>query len=143
MASFTFGAGNARKVLRLPLYALGALATLVVPRTPRLWVFGSGIGVGEGALPLYRHARATLPPSVRLVWLAGSPAEVETARQLGLDVEPRSGWRGFRLTLRARVLVVTHGFGDVNRFATRGGFVVQLWHGIRSEEHTSELQSQR
>ncbi|MEP6842778.1 MAG: CDP-glycerol glycerophosphotransferase family protein, partial [Pseudolysinimonas sp.] len=40
------------------------------------------------------------------------------------------GWRGFRLTLRARVLVVTHGFGDVNRYATRGGFVVQLWHGV-------------
>ena len=130
MASFTFGAGNARKVLRLPLYALGALATLLVPRTPRLWVFGSGIGVGEGALPLYRAARAALPDSVRLVWLAGSSAELTAAIAAGLDAERRSGWRGFRLTLRARVLVVTHGFGDVNRFATPGGFVVQLWHGI-------------
>jgi len=130
MASFTFGAGNARKVLRLPLYALGALATLLVPRTPRLWVFGSGIGVGEGALPLYRAARAALPDSVRLVWLAGSSAELTAAIAAGLDAERRSGWRGFRLTLRARVLVVTHGFGDVNRYATRGGFVVQLWHGI-------------
>jgi CDP-glycerol glycerophosphotransferase (TagB/SpsB family) len=130
MASFTFGAGNARKVLRLPLYALGALATLVVPRTPRVWVFGSGIGVGEGALPLYRAARAELPARVRLVWLAGSADELAVARGMGLDAEPRSGWRGFRLTLRARVLVVTHGFGDVNRYATRGGFVVQLWHGI-------------
>jgi CDP-glycerol glycerophosphotransferase (TagB/SpsB family) len=130
MASFTFGAGNAAKVLRLPLYALGALATLVVPRTPRLWVFGSGIGVGEGALPLYRAARAALPASVRLVWLAGSSAELTAAIAAGLDAEHRRGWRGFRLTLRARVLVVTHGFGDVNRFATRGGFVVQLWHGI-------------
>ncbi len=130
MASFTFGAGNARKVLRLPLYALGALATLLVARAPRLWVFGSGIGVGEGALPLYRAARSTLPDTVRLVWLAGSSAELAAARGLGLDAELRSGWRGFRLTLRARVLVVTHGFGDVNRYATRGGFVVQLWHGI-------------
>jgi CDP-glycerol glycerophosphotransferase len=130
MASFTFGAGNARKVLRLPLYALGALATLVVPRTPRLWVFGSGIGVGEGALPLYRAARTALPESVRLVWLAGSTDELTAAQSHGLDAERRHGWRGFRLTLRARVLVVTHGFGDVNRFATRGGFVVQLWHGI-------------
>jgi CDP-glycerol glycerophosphotransferase (TagB/SpsB family) len=130
MATFTFGAGNARKVLRLPLYALGALATLLVPRTPRLWVFGSGIGIGEGALPLYRAARAALPDAVRLVWLAGSSAELTAAIAAGLDAEHRGGWRGFRLTLRARVLVVTHGFGDVNRYATRGGFVVQLWHGI-------------
>ena len=130
MASFTFGAGNARKVLRLPLYALGALATLVTPRTRRLWVFGSGIGVGEGALPLYRAARERLGDDTRLVWLATTDAELATARELGLDAERKSGWRGFRLTLRARVLVVTHGFGDVNRYATRGGFVVQLWHGI-------------
>lgn len=130
MARFTFGAGNARKLLRLPLYAIGALATLVVPRTSRLWVFGSGIGVGEGALPLYRAARERLGRDVRLVWLATTDAELREARALGLDAERKSGWRGFRLTLRARVLVVTHGFGDVNRFATRGGFVVQLWHGI-------------
>jgi CDP-glycerol glycerophosphotransferase (TagB/SpsB family) len=92
-------------------------------------VFGSGVGVGEGALPLYRAARARLD-DVRLVWLASSDAELAEARRLGLDAERKTGWRGFRLTLRAQVLVVTHGFGDVNRFATRGGFVVQLWHGI-------------
>ncbi len=76
MASFTFGAGNARKVLRLPLYALGALATLVTPRTSRLWVFGSGIGVGEGALALYRTARERLGDDIRLVWLATTDAEL-------------------------------------------------------------------
>ncbi|WP_309711554.1 CDP-glycerol glycerophosphotransferase family protein, partial [Pseudolysinimonas sp.] len=140
MARFTFGVGNARKVLRLPLYALGALATFIVPRNSRLWVFGCGIGVGEGALPLYRAARERLDADTRLadtrlagtrlVWLATTDAELAEARRLGLDAELKSGWRGFRLTLRARVLVVTHGFGDVNRYATRGGFVVQLWHGI-------------
>ena len=130
MARFTFGAGNARKLLRLPLYALGATASLVVPRSRRLWVVGSGIGLGEGALPLYRAARARLAPEVRVVWLASTDAELAEARALGLDAERKSGWRGFGLTLRARVLVVTHGFGDVNRFGVRGGFVVQLWHGI-------------
>jgi CDP-glycerol glycerophosphotransferase (TagB/SpsB family) len=32
--------------------------------------------------------------------------------------------------MRARVLVVTHGQGDVNRYGARGGLLVQLWHGI-------------
>jgi CDP-glycerol glycerophosphotransferase (TagB/SpsB family) len=130
MASFTFAAGNATKLLRLPLYALGAAASLVVPRNPRLWVFGSGTGPGEGALPLYHAARARLPADVRLVWLASTDAELSSARDLGLDTERKRGWRGFRLTLRARVAVVTHGFGDVNRYGTRGAFTVQLWHGI-------------
>jgi CDP-glycerol glycerophosphotransferase (TagB/SpsB family) len=130
MASFTFAAGNATKLLRLPLYALGAAASLVVPRNPRLWVFGSGTGPGEGALPLYRAARTRLPSEVRLVWLASTDAELAAARDLGLDAERKRGWRGFRLTLRARVAVVTHGYGDVNRYGTRGAFTVQLWHGI-------------
>ena len=76
-----------------------------------------------------RPGRA-LRDDVRLVWLAGVVAELTAALAAGLDAERRVGWRGFWLTLRARVLVVTHGFGDVNRYATRGGFVVQLWHGI-------------
>jgi len=130
MAAFTFGAGNTRKVLGLPLYAVGALLSLFVPRSPGLWVFGSGIGLGEGALPLYRLARAELDPSTRVVWLARSDAELAEATALGFDTVRKDGWRGFWTTLRARVIVVTHGFGDANRYGTRGGFVVQLWHGI-------------
>ncbi len=129
-ATFTFGAGNARKLLRLPLYALGALAALLVPRSARLWVFGCGIGLGEGALPLHLGARERLGGTTRLVWLAATDAELADAHALGLDAVAKHSARGFWLTLRARVLVVTHGFGDVNRYATSGAFVVQLWHGI-------------
>jgi CDP-glycerol glycerophosphotransferase len=128
--AFTFQTGNAAGLRRLPLYLLGAVATFLVPRTARLWAFGSGIGPGEGALALLRLARAELPRDVRLVWLATTPEELGRARDLGLDAELKHGRRGLWLTLRARVLVVTHGLGDVNRYATRGGFVVQLWHGI-------------
>ena len=38
--------------------------------------------------------------------------------------------RGFWLTARAGVVVITHGFGDVNRYAVSDAFIVQLWHGI-------------
>src|SRR3954451_10966569 len=120
-SKFTFATGNVALLRRIPLYLLGALATLVVPRTPRLWVFGSGIGPGEGALPLLRLARAQLPPATRLVWLAGTDDEAARARSLALDVVPRMSARGLWLTLRAQVLVVTHGLGDVNRYGTRGG----------------------
>ncbi|WBU38164.1 CDP-glycerol glycerophosphotransferase family protein [Homoserinibacter sp. YIM 151385] len=130
MATFTFGAGNARKLLRLPLYGLGALASRVVPRRDRLWVVGSGIGLGEGALPLALAVREHLERNVRVVWLAGGRDELLAARRLGLDAVLKDGWRGFRLTLRARVAIVTHGFGDVNRYAVQGATVVQLWHGI-------------
>lgn len=34
-----------------------------------------------------------------------------------------------RHTLRAGLVVITHGFGDVNRYGVDGAVVVQLWHG--------------
>src|SRR3954447_18702833 len=129
-SKFTFATGNVALLRRIPLYFLGALATLVVPRTDRVWVFGSGIGPGEGALPLLRLTRERLHDDVRLVWLATTDTELERARALGLDAVAKLSARGFWLTLRARVQVVAHGQGDVNRYAARGGFLVQLWHGI-------------
>ncbi len=130
MASFTFRTGNAQALRRLPFYLLGAVATVLVPRSGRVWVFGCGIGPGEGALPLYRLARARLGADVRVVWLATTPAELQRARDLGLDAVAKLSARGLWLTLRAGVAVVTHGLGDVNRYGVRGAFVVQLWHGV-------------
>ena len=33
-------------------------------------------------------------------------------------------------TARAKVVIVTHGFGDANRYGVRGAYIVQLWHGL-------------
>lgn len=129
MPRFTFARGNAMRLISLPLYGLGRLVGLVVRRQPGLWVFGCGSGVGEGALALYRFARDA-DPSLRLVWLTRDSADLERARELGIPAIPRDGWRGFWTTLRAQVIVMTHGYGDVNRYGVHGGFVVQLWHGI-------------
>ncbi len=129
MARFTFSAGNARVLARAPLYALGALIAVLVPRSPKRWVFASGIGLGEGALALHDHAR-TVDPERHLTWLASSDAELAEARARGMRTLPKRGPRGLWATLRAGLVVVTHGFGDVNRFGVSGARVVQLWHGI-------------
>ncbi|MFD7870400.1 CDP-glycerol glycerophosphotransferase family protein [Microbacterium sp. NPDC059771] len=126
MASFSFGTGNAAKLLRIPLYALGRLGTLLVPRGRR-WVFGCGAGIGDGALALQRHAAALGHDTL---WLTADDREARDAGALGIRTVPRSGLRGWWATARAGVVVVTHGLGDVNRYANGGAFVVQLWHGI-------------
>jgi len=126
MASFSFGAGNAAKLIRVPLYVLGRLVTLIVPRGRR-WVFGCGAGIGDGPLAVWRVARED---GVDAVWLVRSDEESRAAAALGIPTLPRDSWRGFWATVRARVLVVAYGLGDVNPYAVSGAFVVQLWHGI-------------
>lgn len=100
-----------------------------MPRRGDLWVFGSGPGIGEGALALYRVAERAAPDR-RLLWLARDETDLAAAAALGIPAVLKSSRRGLWATLRARVIVVTHGFGDANRYGIRGGFVVQLWHGI-------------
>ncbi|WP_314422996.1 CDP-glycerol glycerophosphotransferase family protein [uncultured Microbacterium sp.] len=126
MASFSFGSGNAAKLLRIPLYLSGRLATALVPRGER-WVFGCGAGIGDGALALQRLAAARGHDTL---WLTSSERERRDAEALGIRTLPKSGLRGWWATARAGVLVVTHGLGDVNRYANGGAFIVQLWHGI-------------
>lgn len=125
---FRFASGNLAKILALPKYLLSAVLAWFVPRRAAEWVFGSGIGVGEGALALARELQRR-GGAEQIVWLVADDAEAEQAAAEGFTPVRRTGWAGYWRTLRAGRLVVTHGLGDVNRFGVFGGFVVQLWHG--------------
>ncbi|MCT9820421.1 CDP-glycerol glycerophosphotransferase family protein [Microbacterium sp. W1N] len=128
MASFSFGAGNVAKLARIPLYLAGRLATLLVPRSRGRWVFGCAVGIADGALALWECAVDTHGENAR--WLTADAAQDAAARARGIPTVRKDSLRGFWETARAGVVVVTHGFGDANRYATTGAFVVQLWHGI-------------
>nr|WP_218844579.1 CDP-glycerol glycerophosphotransferase family protein [Microbacterium pseudoresistens] len=112
-------------MLRAPLYAAGRVANAVIPRGER-WVFGCGAGIGDGALALYALAR---DEGHDVLWLTASADE---ARASFGDIRtvPKDSIRGWWATARAGVVVVTHGLGDVNRYASSGALLVQLWHGI-------------
>lgn len=126
--SFSFARGNLAKILALPRYALGAVQAAFTRRDPRLWVIGSNFGLADGAWAFHQAARAA-DPTLRLVWLVSTPSQAEEARRLGVEWYPRDSRSGYRITLRAGVAAVTHGFGDVNRYALAGAVIVQLWHG--------------
>ncbi|MCS3427965.1 CDP-glycerol glycerophosphotransferase family protein [Leucobacter aridicollis] len=125
---FQFASSNLSKLLAIPKYVLSWLLAFFVPRVPGTWAFGSGIGVGEGALALARELRDSRPDA-RIVWLVADETEGALAEAESFTPVVRRSRHGFWATLRAETLVVTHGLGDVNRFGVFGGTVVQLWHG--------------
>ncbi|HQY98545.1 MAG TPA: CDP-glycerol glycerophosphotransferase family protein [Propionicimonas sp.] len=126
---FGFARGNLRKLVSLPRYLTGALHARSVERDPKLWVVGSAFGPADGALAFYLAA-TQLPDAPRVVWLSKSPSETQLARKLGIqEVADADSSEGYRLTLRAGLATVTHGFGDVNRYALSRATIIQLWHG--------------
>jgi len=90
-------------------------------------VFGCGVGIGDGALALWDVVAAQ---GHSAIWLVGTAREARDASARGIPNAPKRSLRGFWLTARAEIVVVTHGFGDVNRYAISDAFIVQLWHGI-------------
>ena len=126
---FGFARGNLSKLLAVPRYVTGALRSRWIERNPKLWVVGSAFGPTDGALAFLRAA-AELPDPPRLVWLSRNPADAAAALAAGIpEVADRDSPAGFQLTLRAGLVAVTHGFGDVNRYGLSGAVIVQLWHG--------------
>ena len=119
----------------------------LVPGRRELWVFAgqSGWRYADNSRYLFLHAvqqpdieavyfstcpheRARIEAEVAAV--AGAGRKVAGGAAAGRAVHPLS-LRGLWLLLRARVVFVTHGFGDVKwlRFGRRK-VLVQLWHGI-------------
>ena len=127
---FTFAKGNAAKLAQVPRYAAGGVRTRFIARDPHLWVFGSAFGPADGALALLRAARR-LDAGLRLVWLAGNADQARTARSLGIEWASKESREGFDLTAKAGVVSVTHGFGDVNRYAVGGATIAQCGTGHR------------
>lgn len=116
------------KLLSAPLFLLSAVVSKFVPRSQHIWVFGSGIGVGEGPLAVARllvqqHA------DQRVIWMVANDSEAQLAELERFEPVLRSSWQGYWLTLRAGHIVVSHGVGDVNRFGVMGGHVSLLIHG--------------
>jgi len=127
--AFSFGRSNLQNLARMPVAGAVFLVSMITPRRANLWVFGRKGMFGGNSRYLMEYVRERRP-DIDCVWLAHSDKELEEARAAGVRAERASSWRGWALSLRAKVGVVSLGFGDVNRAATGGMFVVQLWHGL-------------
>lgn len=127
-STYSFASANLAKLAATPRYLWGAIRSFGVPRDPKLWVIGSNFGLSDGAWAFHQAAsRLDDPP--RIVWQVVGEQQRAQAIEAGVAWVDRDSRQGFEVALRAGVIAVTHGLGDVNRYAQRGAVIVQLWHG--------------
>ncbi|WP_254277655.1 CDP-glycerol glycerophosphotransferase family protein [Halomonas sp. 3H] len=124
----------------LPLCLLGLLSS----RDDRLWVFGAWLGrqYADNTRYLYRHVRDH-DPDIRAVWLSHSPEVVKQVRDEGGEAALAYSLAGIRISLRARLFLVTHTSEDVNAHASVGGALVNLTHGTPLKRVGRDARSSR
>lgn len=110
--------------LIVALYGFGKL----IPRDPRLWVFGNRKAFGDNPRYLMEYMRVHYP-KVRLVWLARNKESRDAARRRGFDSFLVTSPVGIVTAFRAGVGVIGDGLGDINRAAIGAMILVHLFHG--------------
>lgn len=120
------------RIIERILAGVLALVSLVVPRSRRIWAFGSWYGQRFADNPKYffLHCASNERHSVRAVWLSGSPVVVQRIRALGFEAYHRMSPRGLWYALRAGVYIVDCRVMDVSPIAASGAVKVNLWHGV-------------
>ena len=121
--------GRFKKLLEMLGYLLSFVCAVFVRRRDDQWIFGSWVGVGEGALAVARELRRT-DPAARILWAVADDEEAALAAAEGFEPVLKRTRDGFVATLTSRFIVITHGYGDVNRFGIAGASITHLGHGV-------------
>jgi CDP-glycerol glycerophosphotransferase (TagB/SpsB family) len=114
------------------LAAVFAVVSLIVPRSRRIWAFGSWYGQRFADNPKYffLHCASREPHAVRAVWLSMSSTVVRRIRALGFPAYHRLSPSGLWYALRAGVYIFDCRVMDVSSVASSGALKVNLWHGV-------------
>jgi CDP-glycerol glycerophosphotransferase (TagB/SpsB family) len=112
--------------------AVLVLVSLVVPRSKRIWAFGSWYGGRFADNPKYffLHCASRERDAVHAVWLSMSSTIVRRIRALGFPAYHRLSPSGLWYALRAGVYIFDCRVKDVSSVASSGAVKVNLWHGV-------------
>jgi CDP-glycerol glycerophosphotransferase (TagB/SpsB family) len=112
--------------------AILVVVSLVVPRSKRIWAFGSWYGGRFADNPKYffLHCASREREAVHAVWLSMSSTVVRRIRALGFPAYHRLSPSGLWYALRAGVYIFDCRVMDVSSVASSGALKVNLWHGV-------------
>jgi len=103
----------------------------IIPKKKKLWVFGSSLGLmfKDNSKYMFLYMHKHLKSQIKVVWIATNKALIEELQSNGFKAYYKWSFKGIINTLRAKVVIVSHGLNDVNQYLA-SGFTVNLWHGV-------------
>jgi len=115
-----------RDLAGIPLYWLSAL----VPRSPRIWIFGSWFGhrYSDNSRHLFEYTCEN-EPDIRAIWLSHESTIIDRVRSDNREAHRITSPRGFWLACRASVAFLSVSYRDVPKLALARCKKVYLFHG--------------
>lgn len=105
-------------------------ASYCIQKNKSLWVFGSWFGNKYCDSPKYLFEYINAYHSnIRCVWLSNNRSTISLVRKLGFEAYHTYSLKGYLLSSRAMVSIVSTSFEDVNKYIPTK-YVINTWHGI-------------
>lgn len=102
----------------------------IVPKRKKLWVFGSSRGLmfKDNSKYLFLFLQKYYKKDIKSIWISKNKSLISELRNNKYPVFHKWSLKGIYYTLRAKVIIQSHGEGDVNLYLA-SGIRVNLWHG--------------
>ena len=100
-----------------------------LPRTKKIWVFGSGIGMNFSDNAKYLFLHCSKIKEMNSFWITRNKNLVNRLRQEGLNAHYKYSLKGLWLSIRAKVYIYDSRTGSINHWTSSGALKVNLWHG--------------
>ncbi len=112
------------------LHAPFLVVRRLIPADPDLWLFGAWFGdrFGDNSRALFEYASRE-EGGPKCVWLSSNAQVCDQVRSQGFQAASPYSLRGYWLSLRAGVGIVSNSHRDLNAYI-QPRLVVNLWHGF-------------
>ncbi len=132
MSSVKLGLSYWMQLFLIPIYFLSFL----IPRNPKLWLFGSTFGNRFADNPKYFYLycnqfhKDRKNGGIRAVWITKQKEIVKLLRKNGYEVYYRYSLKGIWCCLRGKVYIFDNYSKDISFWLSGGAVKINLWHGI-------------
>jgi CDP-glycerol glycerophosphotransferase (TagB/SpsB family) len=115
-----------------------------IPRNDKIWIYGAWDGkmYSDNSKYMYLYMNNE-HEEIKSIWITRSSDVVKQVREDGYVAFRRSSIKGIYYCLRASVVFVTQGRGDVFGLITAGAKIIQLWHGMGIKDVSNVLPKEK
>jgi len=102
----------------------------IVPKSRNIWILGSNTGemFTDNSKYLFLYLQNYLKNEIKSIWISNNKILLKELTEHNFTSFYKWSLRGIYYTMRAKIVILTHGEADVNMYLA-SGIRINLWHG--------------